>query len=91
MNCINGNTECGCLRGTVGMLDTGIKGSVGLVGKPICGTVGMLDTGIKGSVGFICTPNTDVYLFVEPEVIWLSPETLSADFAVRSNTNWRIE
>lgn len=113
MGCIGGNTECGCLNGIVGVLDTSIKGGVGLIGKPICGSVdildtaikgeiglagkpmcgsvGMLDTSIKGRVGIICTPNTDVYLFVEPEVIWLTSDTMSADFVVRSNTKWIIE
>lgn len=57
----------------------------------INGSVGLIPTQIRGSVGIICTPNTEVYLFVEPEVIWLTPDTMSADFVVRSNTRWRIE
>lgn len=89
MNCINGNTECGCLRGTVGMLDTGIKGAVGLAGKQMRGSVGMLDTGIKGKVGIICTPNTEIYLRVTPEVLWLAPDT-DEQFNIESNTSWII-
>jgi hypothetical protein len=57
----------------------------------IDGSVGLISTQIRGSVGIICTPNTEVYLFVEPEVIWLTPDTMSADFMVRSNTKWIIE
>lgn len=113
MDCINGNTDCGCLNGSVGILNTDIKGTVGLSakpingsvgvlnisfkgitgfsGKPICGSIGALDTSINGKVGIICTPNTDAYLFVEPEVIWLTPDIMSADFVVKSNTKWIIE
>ena len=90
MECINGNAECGCLRGSVGMLDTGIKGAVGLASKQICGSVGMLDTGIKGKVGIICTPNTELYLRVEPKILWFFKKNETQVVNVESNTKWNV-
>ena len=111
MGCIGGNTECECLNGIVGVLDTSIKGGVGLVGKPMfgsvdildtaikgeiglvnkpmCGSIGMLDTSIKGRVGIICTLNTEIYLRVMPEVLWLAPDT-DEQCDIESNTSWII-
>ena len=39
--------------------------------------------------GIICNTETAAYLRVEPEVIWLLPD--SAEVAVFSNVNWYIE
>lgn len=75
MGCIGGNTECGCLNGIVGMLDTAIKGEIGLVSKPMCGSIGMLDTSIKGRVGIICTPNTGIYIRFDKSLLsWLGAD-----------------
>lgn len=82
---------CECINGSVGVISTYIVGSIGVIPTQIKGTANIIDTIIRGSVGIICTPNTEVYLFVEPEVIWLTPDTMSADFMVRSNTKWIIE
>lgn len=72
--------DCGCIRGTVGFGNSYLKGSVNL-----------LATDIKGEVGIICTPNTDVYLRVSPEVIWLTPDMFSSgEFAVKANVHWEI-
>lgn len=42
---------------------------------------------IRSSV--VCEVPTGYYLYVEPEVIWLLPD--SADVDVRSNVTWEIE
>lgn len=82
MSCINAKilSGGGCLKANIGLVGEHLKASVKLVGGRL-----------KANIGIICTPNTDVYLFVEPEVIWLTLDTTSADFMVRSNTKWRIE
>lgn len=39
--------------------------------------------------GLVCSVGTDYYLRVEPEVIWLLPD--SADVVVYSNVTWTVE
>lgn len=39
--------------------------------------------------GIVCSVSSDFYLRVEPEVIWLLPD--SADVVVYSNVTWTIE
>lgn len=79
------------LVATISRLSGGLKANIGIVDESLIATIGRIGGNLKANVGIICTPNTDVYLFVEPEVIWLTPDTMSADFMVRSNTKWIIE
>lgn len=85
------NTGCGCLRGAVGMIDTQIRGVVGIVDIRMKGAVGILDTSIKGKVGIICTPNTEVYLRVTPDVLWFFTENETKDVNVTSNIQWIVK
>ena len=73
------NIECGCIDGSVGIINTRIVGSIELI-----------NTFITGSVGIICTPNTEVYLRVDPKIVWMSPEDY-AEFNIYSNTRWEID
>lgn len=79
------------LIATVSIIGEGLKTNIGIVDEYLVATISRIGGNLKANVGIICTPNTDVYLFVEPEVIWLTPDTVSADFMVRSNIKWIIE
>ena len=79
------------LIATVSIIGGGLKANIGIVDECLVATIGRIGGNLKANVGIICTPNTNVYLFVEPEVIWLTPDMVSADFMVRSNTKWIIE
>lgn len=85
------NTGYGCLRGAVGMIDTQIRGVVGIVDIRMKGAVGILDTSIKGKVGIICTPNTEVYLRIDPKVLWFFSEGETHSVDVVSNTRWTVK
>lgn len=43
------------------------------------------------SCGILCTVNKNTYLYVNPNVLWLSEDMFSnAEFNVISNTSWEI-
>jgi hypothetical protein len=76
---------------TISRVSEGLKANIGIVDESLIATISRIGGNLKANVGIICTPNTNAYLFVEPEVIWLTPDTMSVDFVVRSNTKWIIE
>lgn len=93
MGCITANigSKRGCLSARISRVGNTLNANIGLADEHLVATIGRIGGNLKANVGIICTPNTNVYLFVEPEVIWLTPDTTSADFMVRSNTKWIIE
>ena len=92
MSCLSANINGkGCLSASVSRIGGGLECAVTPLGSKLMATASKLNGGLKVNIGLICAPNTEVYLRVTPEVIWLTPDTMSADFVVRSNTKWRIE
>ena len=75
--------------GLVGVLSQPFNGLVGLFTDSVSGSVGVISQGFGGSVGIICTPETNVYLRVTPEVLWLAPDAVE-QFDIESNTSWII-
>jgi hypothetical protein len=75
--------------GSVGIVPQVVNGVVGLLSDTINGSVGVLSQGFGGSVGIFCTPETNVYLRVTPQVLWLAPDT-DEQFDIESNTSWNI-
>jgi len=94
------HNDCGCINGSVGLVTERMLGMVGAMSDfsgyvgaatgQIQGTVGTLSD-FTGSVGIICTPNTEVYLRIDPKVLWFfgAGETQSID--VESNTRWNVK
>lgn len=93
MGCITANigSKGGCLSARISRVGNTLNANIGLADEHLVATISRVGGNLKANVGIICTPNTYAYLFVEPEVIWLTPDTMSADFMVRSNTKWIIE
>lgn len=67
-----------------------LSGNVTRVGESLQGEIARLGASLYGSVSLICTINSDFYLEVTPDVIWLDPNTLESCFEVRSNVEWKI-
>jgi hypothetical protein len=81
----------GCISVNISLVDNAIVAKARLVNQPLIATISKVNDGLKVNIGLVCMPNTEVYLRVTPKVIWLTPDTTSADFMVRSNTKWIIE
>lgn len=82
------------------MSNTCIDIAVGRVGETLsfksarCGdgmsfTAERHGTPLSFKCGLVCSVGSEFYLRVEPEVIWLLPD--SADVVVYSNVTWTVE
>lgn len=50
----------------------------------------LLNAPLNVSCSLICDVNGEFYLYVEPDVIWLTPDMVSEEFDIRSNVRWTI-
>lgn len=53
--------------------------------------VKMVNPPLSVSCSLVCDVNSEFYLYVEPDVIWLTPDMVSEEFDIRSNVRWVIE
>lgn len=81
----------GCISVNISLVDNAIAAKAWLVNQPLIANISKVNEGLKVNIGLVCTPNTEVYLRVTPDIIWLTSDTMSQEFIVKSNTNWRIE
>lgn len=77
------------LVATISRLSGGLKANIGIVDESLIATIGRIGGNLKANVGIICTPNSEIYLRVTPEVLWLAPDT-DEQFDIESNTSWNI-
>ena len=49
-----------------------------------------VDTRPKISYNIVCGTSETAYLSVEPDIVWLSPDTLTEEFKINSNVVWKI-
>lgn len=62
------------------------------VGQGIVVGANRIGKGLLVNCSIICTVNKSAYLYVDPNVLWLTPEMLSdAKFDITSNVNWNID
>lgn len=81
----------GCITANIWKENEQLKANITMAKRELNANVAMVGGRLNAWIGLICETNKDVYLYVEPDVIWLTPDTMGADFNVRSNTRWRIE
>lgn len=53
--------------------------------------VKMVNPPLSVSCSLVCDVNSEFYLYVEPDVIWLTPDMVSEEFDIRSNVRWVIK
>lgn len=63
--------------------------SVSRLGIPLVATASRVGKTMEVSARLVCTINSEFYLRVSPDVIWLDPN--DANVLVESNVNWIIE
>lgn len=56
----------------------------------ISANANIVGEGIKATCSLICTVGDNKYVFVSPDYVWLTPEMLSGEFDIMSNTDWII-
>lgn len=81
----------GCL--SVNIRDEGQHLNVGIkmVNPLLAVESRLLNAPLSVSCSLICDVNSEFYLYVEPDVIWLTPDMVSEEFDIRSNASWKIE
>lgn len=68
-----------------------IKANVGLVNKHLSATINKVSEGLKANIGVVCTPNTDAYIKVSPNILWFLNEHEILDVGVMSNIKWIVK
>lgn len=93
MGCINANisSQCGCLRATITRVGEGLSATISTAEEPIRATISRVGAGLSIRIGLVCTPNTDVYLRVNPNTLWFFKENEILDVDVISNINWIVK
>ena len=87
-----GNTpEYNELRGHINRVGKGLNAEVYRLGKPPMGAVSKIGMGLKGNVNLVCSVGKVLYLRVNPDVVWLTPDMLSGEFDIYSNVVWKID
>lgn len=92
MGCISANigTNGHCLTAKISRIGRGLKANIGLADVRLVATISRVGSGLKANIGLVCTPNTEVYLRVTPDVLWFfQAETL--DVEVASNIKWIVK
>lgn len=79
------------LKATIDKVGSSISATISTINEPLMASVGRVGCNLKVSVGLICTPNTDIYLRVEPEMLWLANQGDSLDVNVISNIRWTVK
>ena len=81
----------GCL--SVNIRDEGQHLNVGvkMVNPLLAVDSRLLNAPLNASCSLICDVNSEFYLYVETDVIWLTPDMVSEEFDIRSNASWKIE
>lgn len=81
----------GCL--SVNIRDEGQHLNVGvkMVNPLLAVESRLLNAPLSVNCSLICDVNSEFYLYVEPDVIWLTPDMVSEEFDIRSNVRWKIE
>lgn len=79
------------LIATVSIIDGGLKANIGIVDEYLVATISRIGGNLKANVGIICTPNTDVYIKVNPTTLWFFTENDILDVDVISNIQWIVK
>lgn len=93
MGCVNANigSQCGCLSATITRVGAGLTATISTTEEPLRVTIGRVGTGLSARIGLVCTPNTDIYLRVNPNTLWFFKENEILDVNVISNINWIVK
>jgi hypothetical protein len=84
-------TEVSCLKASVALIGERLAANVGLSNDGIKASIGLVGERLKANVGIICTPHTDIYIRVSPDVLWFFKEGEILDVDVVSNIKWIVK
>ena len=93
MGCVSANigSQGGCLRISVSRIGGNINATIGLTEEPLRISVSRIGGNINATIGLVCTPNTDVYVRVDPNTLWFFKENEILDVNVISNIKWIVK
>lgn len=79
------------LRATIGRYGDDLSASVRLASMPMSAIIGRIGGNLNAQIGLICTPNTEAYIKVTPEVLWFFTENDILNVDVMSNIKWIVK
>ena len=86
------SNHVGCLSVSTSRIGKGIKANVTLLNEGLYVSTSRIGKGLIVDCSIVCTINKTDYLYVDPTILWLTPDMLAnADFNITSNTSWTIE
>lgn len=93
MGCVNANigNKGGCLTATVGRVGSNLKAAISLSDETLVAAISRISQGLEATIGIVCTPNTDVYIRVNPKTLWFFTEHEVLDVDVMSNIKWIVK
>lgn len=93
MGCVTANigSTGGCLTAKISRVGKGIKANVQLADEHLIATINRVGKGLKANIGLICTPNSEAYIKVTPEVLWFFKENENLNVDVMSNIKWIVK
>lgn len=51
----------------------------------------LLNPPLQVNCSLVCSVNDNYFLYVEPDVVWITEGMLSGEFEILSNVSWKIE
>ena len=78
-----------CIIVSVERVGKPMEVSADRIGSPMEVSASRIGKPMEVSARLVCTINSEFYLRVSPDIVWLDPN--DATFFVESNVNWRIE
>ena len=67
-----------------------IKVTANRIGEELSASANRLGDKLRITCSLVCTVEKNFYLDVIPDYVWLSPDMLSGEFDIISNTRWEI-
>ena len=67
-----------------------IKAAANRIGDDLSASAYKLGEKLRVTCSLVCTVEKNFYLDVVPDYVWLSPDMLSGEFDIISNTRWEI-
>lgn len=67
-----------------------IKATAYRIGEDFTASANRLGDKLRITCSLVCTVEKNFYLDVVPDYVWLSPDMLSGEFDIISNTRWEI-
>jgi hypothetical protein len=82
---------CACLDVSCRLVKSILRADVQLQNSLLRVSYSGCNVPLQASALLICSVNDNYFLYVEPDVVWITEGMLSGEFEIVSNVSWKIE